>query len=217
MSQTARPRRRYRSPVRAEQARVTQTRILEAARALFLERGFADTTVSAVAERAGVAPETVYAVYRSKPGVLGGVVRAAVRREDEPEDPLERSWVRELLRVPDLPARIEGFARHTAATLQLTSPIYAIIRSAGTGASELDELDRELRRLRFADQAKIVAALAKGHELRVGLTVREAAETFSALTSPELHRILTDDRGWSRRRYARWLEEMVRSALLVES
>jgi AcrR family transcriptional regulator len=208
------PRRPYRSPRRVAAAARTRARIAEAARALFLERGFSDTTISAIAARAGVAPETVYSVYRSKAGLLDAVVRAAVRRDDEPEDPLERSWVKRLLRQPDLARRISGFARHAAQTTELTSPIYAIIASAGTGESEVDELQRNLLEMRFGGQREIMVALVDGASLRPGLSAEQAADTFSALASPELHHLLRVRRGWSRQRYARWLEQTVTAALL---
>jgi AcrR family transcriptional regulator len=214
MSDDVKPSRPYRSPTRAAAAARTRVRILEAARASFLERGFSDTTITMIAEHAGVAPETVYSIYRTKAGVLDAVVRAAVQRNDEPEDPLERSWVKRLLRMPDLRARIGGFARHAAQTTELTSPIYAIIASAGTGEAELDELHRTRLEIRFDGQRKIMIALAQGQQLRPGLTAEQAADTFSALTSPELHHLLTVGRGWSERRYARWLEQTVNAALL---
>jgi AcrR family transcriptional regulator len=71
--------------VRAEQAQRRRERIVEAARALFLERGFAATTIAGVAEAAHVAPETVYAAFGGKAGLLEAVVLAAVLRDDEPE------------------------------------------------------------------------------------------------------------------------------------
>jgi AcrR family transcriptional regulator len=216
MSERVKPSRPYRSAVRAEQARRTQTRITEAARALFLERGFAATTIAAVAEQAGVAPETVYAVYRTKAGLLDSVVRAAVLRDDEPEDVLEHGWVSDLLRLPDPAAQVAALARHTARTVELTSPIHGVIAAAGSGNAELDELRRQLRELRFDGQAKVIAAIAGEHALRPGLTVQDAADTFSALASPELHRVLTVDSGWSEQRYARWLEQTTKAALLPD-
>ena len=214
MGEEVRSRRRYRSPVRAAAAARTQAQIVVAARALFLERGFADTTIAAIAAHAGVAPESVYAIYRSKAGLLDAVVRGAVLRDDEPEDPVERRWVKHLLRLPDLPARISGFVRHTAQTTELTSPVYAIIASAGTGEDEVDELQRNLLEMRFDGQREIMIALADGESLRPGRTAEQAADTFSALASPELHHLLRVKRGWSQRRYARWLEQTVKAALL---
>ena len=214
MSERVKPRRPYRSPARAEGAARTRAGIGEAARALFLERGFSDTTITAIAERAGVAPETVYSIYRTKAGLLDAVVRAAVRRDDEPEVPVERSWVKRLLRLLDVAARIIGFARHTAQTTELTSPIYAIIASAGTSDDEIAALQQSLLDMRFEGQREIMIALARGKSLRPGLTAEQAADTFSALASPELHHLLTAKRGWSQRRYARWLEQTVKAALL---
>ena len=217
MASTARPAaRRYRSETRTEQARRTRERIVEAARGLFLEAGFAKTTISAVAERAGVSAETIYATYCSKPGLLGGVIRAAVVRGEEPEDPLERGWVKELLELPGLDARIGAFARHTAETIRLTSPLYAVIRDAGTGAPELFDLDRELREPRYRDQAKIMKVAIRGGGLAAGISASQAAETFSALASPELHHLLISGRGWSEKRYADWLERTVKSTLLED-
>jgi AcrR family transcriptional regulator len=209
MSERVKPRRPYRSSVRAEQAQRTRARILDAARTSFLERGFSATTIAAVAEQAGVAPETVYAAYRNKAGLLESVVLRGVHRDGESDDVLDRRWVKELLGLPELPARLAALARHTAATVKLTSPMYAVIREAG----ELNGLQRQLLEMRFREQHKVMAAIAKAESLPSGLTVEDAADTFSALASPELHHILTVDRGWSQRRYARWLERTVESAL----
>ena len=216
MSESVNPRRVYRSPARAAAAARTRAQILGAARGLFLERGFSDTTITAIARSAGVAPETVYSIYRTKAGLLDAIVRSVVQRNDEPEDPLERNWVKRMVRLPDLPARIAAFARHTAQTTELTSPIYAIIASAGTGEDGIEELQEELLDMRFSGQREIMIALVQEESLRPGLTVQQAADTFSALASPELHHLFTVRRGWSQRRYTRWLAQTVNAALLEE-
>jgi AcrR family transcriptional regulator len=216
MNKHVKPSRAYRSQLRAEQAQHTRARITEAAQALFLERGFAATTIAAVAEQAGVAPETVYANYRNKPGLLEGVVRSAVFRDGEPTEVLQAGWVKALLGLPDLPAQIAALARHTAQTVALTSPIYAAMTGAGTGSGDIDELRRKFREIRFSGQAAVIAAIATEQTVRPGLTVQDAADTFSALASPELHHILTTDRGWSQERYARWLEQTTKVALLPD-
>jgi AcrR family transcriptional regulator len=216
MSEDVKPRRPYRSPARAAAAARTRARIVETARTLFLEHGFKDTTITLIAQHAGVAPETLYSIYRTKAGLLDAVVRGAVQREDEPDDPLERHWVKHLVRLSDLPARIAAFARHAAQTTELTSPMYAIIASAGTGDDELEELERNLMDMRFGGQREIMIALVHGESLRPGLTAEQAADTFSALASPELHHLLTVKRRWSQRRYARWLERTVKAALLED-
>jgi len=71
--------------------------------------------------------------------------------------------------------------------------------------------------MRFEGQREIMIALVQGDSLRPGLTAEQAAETFSALASPELHYPLTVRRGWSQPRYARWLEQTVNAALLGDA
>jgi hypothetical protein len=70
--------------------------------------------------------------------------------------------------------------------------------------------------MRFAGQREIMIALLQGERLRPGLTAEQAADTFSALASPELHHLLTVRRGWSQRRYAQWLERTLDAALLED-
>lgn len=119
-----------------------------------------------------------------------------------------------MLDLPDLAGRISGFARHTAKTTELTSPICAIIASPGTGEGELGELQRNLLEMRFGGRRKLMVALAPGGSLRPGLTAEQAADTFSALASPELHHLLRVKRDQCQRHYARWLEQTVKTALL---
>ena len=130
MASAVKPRRGYRSAVRDEQARRTRERIVRAARLLFLKRGYNATSIAAIADAAGVAPETVYAIFRNKRAVLEGVVTSGISGAEETAGWLERAWVRDLLALPDVARRIRGFARHTAKTVARMSPLHAVIRSA---------------------------------------------------------------------------------------
>jgi hypothetical protein len=92
--------------------------------------------------------------------------------------------------------------------------VYAVIRAAGTGARELLDLQTRLDDKRFSDQGKVLSAIAQDAPLRAGLGVQEAAETFSAFASPELHHTLRVGRGWSHERYAQWLQRIIEATLL---
>jgi hypothetical protein len=70
--------------------------------------------------------------------------------------------------------------------------------------------------MRFGGQREIMIALTQGGSLRPGLSAEQAADTSSALASPELHHLLRVTRGWSQWRYARWLEQTVKAALLED-
>jgi hypothetical protein len=71
--------------------------------------------------------------------------------------------------------------------------------------------------MRFDGERQIMIALAEEGLLRPGLTADQAADTFSALASAELHHLLGIKRGWSQRRYTQWLEQTVHAALLGDS
>ena len=73
MSEPVKSTRRYESPRRRQQAAATRTQILESARRLFEEQGYAATTMAAIAADAGVALKTVYVAFETKSGVLRAV------------------------------------------------------------------------------------------------------------------------------------------------
>ena len=88
----SRPTRRYRSPRREQQARRTRARIIAAAADRFLARGYAATTMRAVAADAGVALPTVELVFGTKARLLKAVIDTAIAGDDEPVPMLARSW-----------------------------------------------------------------------------------------------------------------------------
>src|ERR671934_682944 len=101
MNRNVNPRRRYESPRRREQAAATRLAILEAAERLFGERGYAGTSVSAIAAAAGVALKTVYAAFGTKAEVLRALWNLRMRGDEEPAPLAERAWFHQLLEEPD--------------------------------------------------------------------------------------------------------------------
>jgi len=96
MSKTVKPRRAYDSSRRREQALATRRAVLDAARDRFVEGGYVATTIDAIAERAGVSPETVYATFRNKRTLLSALLDVAMAGDDDPVPILERPWVQQL-------------------------------------------------------------------------------------------------------------------------
>jgi AcrR family transcriptional regulator len=207
-------RRRYNSPLRAEQANETRRRILVAARELFLADGYRSTTVAAVAAAAGVSPDTIYASLGGKRGLLERVFAQA--RED-PDDPAQRAQQRrreEVRQLTDPRERLRLLIGLSCETLARISPVHAVIRGAADGdpvAAELlsDMLDRRLE----VQSRNLHTYLGAG--LRDGLSMDEAAERYSALLSPDLYTLLTVDRGWPPNRYEAWITEILDRDLLA--
>jgi AcrR family transcriptional regulator len=213
MADAVKGRRPYHSPLRAEQADGTRRRILAAARELFLARGYAGTTVAAVARAAGVAPDTVYVSLGGKQGLLEGVLSLA---RSDPEDPAQRDQQQrrdEIGALADPHQRFRKLVELSCAALARTSPVHAVLRGAADGHPFAAELYARMLRLRLQIQAGNLETYL-GTSLRSGLTVEQAAERYSALLSPELYHLLTVECRWSTRRYAAWVTELLDHDLL---
>ena len=88
--------RRYDSPLRQENAAATRLRVIQAATALFSERGWAGTSIRQVAKAAGVAVETVYASVGGKLDLLAAAVDIGVAGDAGPLPLRERPEFRRL-------------------------------------------------------------------------------------------------------------------------
>src|SRR5216683_1992409 len=101
MAKSVKSKRRYESPRRRQQAAATRKEILEAARRLFEQQGYAGTTMAAIAAGAGVALKTVYVVFETKSGVLRALWNMLLRGDEGDAPVADRDWYREVLEEPD--------------------------------------------------------------------------------------------------------------------
>ena len=206
--------RRYRSARRREQAEQTRERVLDAAGKLFEERGFKGASVAAIAEQAGVSEETVYARFRNKRTLLGELVRRAVRGDDPRHVP-EQDGPHAVIAASDQHEQLRLFAVDIVLRLERAAPLVAIVGGASRSEPELAELLGRLHADRLKNLRVLVDALTANGPLR--LPDDEAVETVWALTSPELHQLLTRVRGWTRRRYCAWLADSLAQLVLQKS
>ena len=205
-------RRAYRSERRREQAEQTRQRVLDAAAALFEQRGFERASIAAIAAEAGVSQETVYARFGNKRTLLGELVRQAVRGDDPLPVP-EQAGPRALAEVTDQREQLGLFAADIVQRLERAAPLVAIVSGASRSDAELAELLTRLHGERLRNLRTLVDTLARNGPLRLGAD--DALETVWALTSPDLHQLLTRVRGWNRRRYRDWLAETLEQLLLL--
>jgi AcrR family transcriptional regulator len=212
-----RPPRRYRSALRAAQAQDTRRRIVEAAARLFVERGYAGTTVNAVAEAAQVAPETVYGSFGGKKGLLEGVIETTIlasRGSLAPDDRAREDspWA-QIARLPTARERLRAWTEFSEQILAHTSPVHAVIR----GAMGSEPAARDLHAHLLADRRQVMTGLMTellAGCLRPGLSVEDAAESFLALLSPEMYHLLRNDLGWTADRWVEWLTRVLGNELL---
>ena len=204
------------SGVRRDQARTRLARaaVVEAARSLFLERGYGATTIEAISEVADVPPATVYRLFSSKHGILKSLLDVSIVGDDENVPMADRPQVRALLAERDPEAQLGGFVAITAQVNAGIAPLYRVLVSAaGTDADAAALLDA-LTRQRQQGQRLIARSLARAGALRPGLRERDAADIIHALLAPDLYRLLVIDRGWKTERYQPWLAKTLVDQLL---
>ena len=213
MAGAVNPRRRYHSPLRVEQAEQTRRRVLSAARQLFGERGFTVTTVAAVAQAAGVSPDTIYVSLGGKRGLLEGVLEMAISGLDDPSAMREQRLREALGQLSDPHQRLREWVRYSCQVLARTSPVHAVIRGAADSDAFAAGLRRRLLQRRLDGQTATVRAYLDG-ALRSGLSIEEAGERFCALSSPELYHLLVAELGWPPGRHEAWLTQLLEAELL---
>ena len=211
MSRAAK-KRPYVSTIRREQAALTRRRILEAADELFAAEGYLRTTVNRIAERAGVAPDTVYAVFGSKGRVLTAILDMRLVQGADVTNELELPEAKAIRDESDQRNQIVLYVRFLIAALDRISRVYAIMRSAAAADDEMSSIYAEMQLYRARNLNKIVGWIAKNGRLR--MTKKRAAEVMWALASPDLASMLREEQGWSSEEYAEWLEDMLSYALL---
>jgi AcrR family transcriptional regulator len=204
--------RRYSSPVRDEQAARTRTRILDAASELLLERGYGRTTMKDIADLAGVARDTVHAVFGSKAGVLTALIDQRLVPDGSVASARERPDALAIKDEVDQRKQIELFAKFIAGISTQLRPVFEILRTASAVEPEMASVFEEMDRFRMNNMQTYAKWIAARGPLRV--STRRAGEIIWAVASPDVGRMLCDELGWTQTQHARWLADTLSRTLL---
>lgn len=202
---------------RARRAAETRLRIVQAAAKLFVERGYAATTIEAVATEADVAVETVYARFKNKRNLLETYLDVSIVGDAAPVPLLDRPEVQAVAAASDQREQVRLAAGIMRGILERNAPVHAVLRTAIAVSPELDALVEEDEARRHASQRAFVEMLSSRGPLRDDLSIADATERVSALANPETYAYLTRRRGWTEARVQRWLEESLTLVLLPPS
>jgi AcrR family transcriptional regulator len=206
--------RSYDSPRRRAQAAETRRAILDAARRLFEEGGYASTPVPSIAAEAKVALKTVYLVFETKAGLLRAVWEARLGGEEEAIPVLERSWFCEVTAETD-PVRKLGLVAAQSRRVKTSSgALLEVIRTAADSDPEIATLWNDIEAKLLGVQRAIIDQLDETNSLAPGLTIREAADVLWTLNHPTVWHLLVRERRWSPTRYETWLHDAFRLHLL---
>lgn len=187
----------YRSVRRQEQTAATRGAVLEAARALFLEQGYATTTVAQVARRAGVNVDTVYATVGRKSELVRAVVESAISGGDLAVPALERDYVRRIRAASTAEAKIDLYAAALVQMAPRTAPVFKALQEAALSDADCASLHSEITQRRAANMRLFAADLRATGSVRPDLSDDEVADVVWAMNSSEYYLLLVTGRGWT--------------------
>jgi AcrR family transcriptional regulator len=209
--------RRYRSPRREQQARRTHARIIAAAADRFLDRGYAATTMRAVAADAGVALPTVELVFGTKARLLKTVIDTAIAGDDEPVPMLAREWAARAESLTGAAEFAAMFAQQLAESVRRAAGLTLVALEAARIDEDIAAVAAQLTAQRQVMATWLVDGLLQRSALREGVESAAAVDTVWALMDPALFCRLTGDRRWSPDRYRRWFADAVVRLLLPDA
>jgi AcrR family transcriptional regulator len=199
---------------RAEQARATRRRIVDQATRLFIEQGYAATTLNQIAKGAGVAVQTLYFHFGNKATVLKEAVDVRAVGDDQPIPLLDRSWARRVRDEPDGRRALAIWLRNARAVFGRVAPIMTIVRDAAGSDPEMAAQWQINMGQRYVAQRTVVQQLADKDALRPELTVDQATDIVFCLVSIEVYQLFTAERGWTPAQWERWIKDTLTTAIL---
>ena len=214
MTSPVKIRRPYDSSDRQQQAQRTRRSVIDSAHRLFLERGFAATTMPAVAQAAGVSVQTVYKAFGTKTGLAKAVFDVAMAGDDEPVVMLDRPLLARARAEPDGHRKLQLYGDFLAEVAPRHVPIQLVIRDAAATDPEAKVVWAELQAERLRAMMVFARALHADGHLRPGVSTSAARDILWTYNSAESFQLLVIERGWSPKRYGRWVADALTAALL---
>jgi AcrR family transcriptional regulator len=205
--------RRYDSSRRRAQAEARQQRVLEAATELFLEQGYGATSIDQIAAAADVSPQSIYATFDSKAGILERAVHLA--RTGDAAGSVHRSpGVTAITDREDMRARCHATAALLRATYEPSAALIGVVERASATEPALAELHDRFREQRRRS-VEALSADVPTERFRGGLSREEALDSMTFLAAAHTYTELVDGMGWTPDRYESWLGDALHQLLFA--
>ena len=185
----------------------THEGIIDAARRIFLDKGYAATTMPAIAQAAGVALDTVYATAGKKPALFRLLIEMAIAGDDGEVPVEEREYVRAIRAEPDPTRKLRIYAAALRGIQQRLAPLFRVLQGAASLDPELAALWRSISERRAKNMRLLASDLAATGRLQQHLSVARAADIIWSMNSPEFYLLLVEQRGWSPKEFEAWLAD----------
>jgi AcrR family transcriptional regulator len=201
----ARVKRRYDVAGRRQAAARTRASILEAARRLFVTRGYAGTTVADIALAAKIALDTVYASVGTKQVLFRALIEAAISGTDRAVPAEDREYVKAIHAAPDAGLKLEIYAHALRLIHARLAPLTRVLKEAATTDKDLAKLWKSIARRRASNMRLFATELAATGQLRTDVKIEEVADVIWATSAPEFYLLLVGDRRWPPEKFETWL------------
>lgn len=206
-----------RFPRRAARARETRRRVCLAAIELFVERGYAATSIAALAEAADVAEQTVYAAFGNKRAVLMAALDVAIAGDDQSIAVNDRDWMRAVWDAPDAASRLRAYARAVRRIHDGAARMFRVLEQASASDAGLVDSFVDAMHRRRLGVTGVVGPIGEAGQLAAGVTTDAAIDIVWTLNGHEVYLNLVDRCGWTTDAYAEWLGDTIVSLLLPPS
>jgi AcrR family transcriptional regulator len=183
-------------------------RVAAAGHELLTAEGYAGMTIDGVARKAGVSPQTVYALFGSKRGIVTAILERAAF------GPRYAELVERALHTDEPAQRLRYAAAIARQIYDAERDLLDLCSGAGLVAPELSKMLREREGRRYEAQAPQIAPLEATGRLKSGQDPQAARDILWALTGREIYRMLVPERRWSSDRYEEWLAETLVLSLM---
>lgn len=195
-----------------EERAETRRRVIDAARELFLERGYVAATMADIAREAGVALQSVYTVGQSKADLLHLVTDVAVAGDSQEIMLVDRPVYAGIAAEPDPVRQVERLAGLIATTMERLAPVWVTYREAAAVDPKAAGNLLAAHRRRHETFRALVRMVPEEH-LRHGHDC--SADTAWAVGSIDVFLLLRTILGWDRTQYAEWLRDILVSQLVA--
>ncbi len=206
-------RRRYDATKRREAASARRQSVIAAARDLFSEVGYGATTMHAIAERAGVALDTVYELAGKKADLFRLLLETAISGADEAIPAERREYVRHIRTEPDARRKLAIYAEAIADIAPRLGPLFRVAHEAAGTDPSIAAQAHEIAERRARNMRLLAIDLMSTGQVRRDLNVADVADIIWSMNAPEFTMLLLD-RGWSQQRLAHWLADAWQRLLL---
>ncbi len=214
MSAAVNPRRAYNSAGRLARAAANRTRVLDVAHRAFLEHGYAQVSIPAIAGEAGVSPELVYKAFGAKPQLLKALFDRSVVGDDEPVAVQDRPAIQRMAAMTDAAAVLDAYAEFAGNVQQRVAPVYLMARDAAAADSAAAPIVEQMDAERLSGMSALAAQLVRLGSLRDGLTHEKIRDTLWALNASALYELLVLQRQWTQEEYVEFVRHSLKAMLL---